>query len=60
MFVSNIIESIDTHTAGNPTRNLIAGVPTLLGKTMVDDRPIRGRGVEGDKDGVVHAFLALL
>jgi len=34
MFISNMIESIDTHTAGNPTRNLIAGVPTIHGNTM--------------------------
>lgn len=34
MFVSNILESIDTHTAGNPTRNLIVGVPFIPGKTM--------------------------
>ena len=26
----------DTHTAGNPTRNLIAGVPRIEGKTMQD------------------------
>lgn len=34
MFVTNVIQSIDTHTAGNPTRNLIAGVPAIHGKTM--------------------------
>ncbi|WP_027188456.1 proline racemase family protein [Desulfovibrio cuneatus] len=34
MHVTNIIESIDTHTAGNPTRNLIAGVPDIPGNTM--------------------------
>lgn len=34
MFVTNVIESIDTHTAGNPTRSLIAGVPDIPGNTM--------------------------
>lgn len=34
MYVTNLIESIDTHTAGNPTRNLVAGVPTIPGATM--------------------------
>ena len=34
MQFSHIFEAIDTHTAGNPTRNLIAGVPDILGKTM--------------------------
>ena len=34
MHVTNIFEAIDTHTAGNPTRNLIAGVPDIPGKTM--------------------------
>ena len=34
MRTTNIFESIDTHTAGNPTRNLVAGVPTIHGNTM--------------------------
>ncbi len=34
MFTKCLIESIDTHTAGNPTRNLVAGVPTIHGNTM--------------------------
>lgn len=34
MLTNCLIESIDTHTAGNPTRNLVAGVPTIQGDTM--------------------------
>ncbi len=34
MQFTNMFESIDTHTAGNPTRNLVAGVPTIHGATM--------------------------
>lgn len=34
MQITNILESIDTHTAGNPTRNLVAGVPDIPGSTM--------------------------
>ena len=29
MHLSHVVETIDTHTAGNPTRNLIAGVPRI-------------------------------
>ena len=36
MHLSHLVETIDTHTAGNPTRNLIAGVPRIDGKTMQD------------------------
>ena len=36
MHLSHVVETIDTHTAGNPTRNLIAGVPRIEGKTMQD------------------------
>ena len=36
MHLSHLVETIDTHTAGNPTRNLIAGVPRIEGKTMQD------------------------
>ncbi len=36
MLTKNILESIDTHTAGNPTRNLIAGVPSIFGATMAE------------------------
>ncbi len=36
MFAKHIFESIDTHTAGNPTRNLIAGVPSIQGTTMAE------------------------
>ena len=36
MHLSHLVETIDTHTAGNPTRNLIAGVPRIKGKTMRD------------------------
>ena len=32
MHLSHLVETIDTHTAGNPTRNLIAGVPRIEGK----------------------------
>ena len=34
MYVSHMFETIDTHTAGNPTRNVIAGVPDIPGNTM--------------------------
>ncbi len=34
MRFSHMFEAIDTHTAGNPTRNLIAGVPDIPGATM--------------------------
>ena len=39
MHLSHLVETIDTHTAGNPTRNLIAGVPRIEGKTMQDKMP---------------------
>lgn len=34
MYVSHMFETIDTHTAGNPTRNVVAGVPDIPGNTM--------------------------
>ncbi len=36
MLGTHILEAIDTHTAGNPTRNLVAGVPTIKGASMVE------------------------
>ena len=36
MHLSHLVETIDTQTAGNPTRNLIAGVPCTEGITMQD------------------------
>ncbi len=36
MFTSHMFETIDTHTAGNPTRNVVAGVPTINGNTMAE------------------------
>lgn len=36
MHLSHLVETIDTHTAGNPTRNLIAGVPRIEGKPCRD------------------------
>ena len=34
MKFSKFIETIDTHTFGEPTRSIIAGVPKLMGITM--------------------------
>lgn len=36
MNITNMIQSIDTHTAGNPTRNVVAGFPVIHGKTMME------------------------
>ncbi len=36
MIANHILESIDTHTAGNPTRNLVAGVPSIFGNSMAE------------------------
>ena len=45
MHLSHVVETIDTHTAGNPTRNLIAGVPRIEGKTMQDKMAYAGEPV---------------
>jgi len=34
MNLSHMIETVDTHTAGNPTRNVVAGFPAIAGRTM--------------------------
>ena len=34
MNLSHMIQTIDTHTAGNPTRNVVAGCPAIQGTTM--------------------------
>lgn len=34
MNLSHMIQTIDTHTAGNPTRNVIAGCPAIAGSSM--------------------------
>lgn len=34
MFISKMLETVDTHTAGNPTRNIVSGLPKIPGKTM--------------------------
>lgn len=34
MRASHIFETVDTHTAGNPTRNIVAGLPRIEGDTM--------------------------
>ena len=34
MRLSHMIQTIDTHTAGNPTRNVVAGFPAIHGQSM--------------------------
>lgn len=34
MITRRSFSTIDTHTAGEPTRNVIGGLPPILGKTM--------------------------
>ena len=46
MHLSHVVETIDTHTAGNPTRNLIAGVPRIEGKTMQDKMAYAGEHLD--------------
>ncbi len=33
---THVIESIDTHTAGNPTRSIFSGFPAIPGKSMAE------------------------
>lgn len=33
---SHIFKTIDTHTAGNPTRNIVGGLPEIEGETMAE------------------------
>jgi proline racemase len=33
---SNIFKIIETHTAGNPTRHIMSGIPKVLGNTMAE------------------------
>lgn len=54
MLVSNVIESIDTHTAGNPTRNLIAGVPDIPGKTMQEKMQYMKNNLDWVRTFVMH------
>lgn len=32
----HVFETVESHTAGNPTRTVLTGAPTLLGTTMLD------------------------
>jgi len=36
LFTNNIFKIIETHTAGNPTRHIMSGVPKIHGKTMAE------------------------
>ena len=36
MTSNRIFNAIDTHTAGEPTRIITKGVPTIIGKTMME------------------------
>lgn len=38
MYFSKMIEAVDTHTFGEPTRSIIAGVPKLVGNTIAQKR----------------------
>lgn len=36
MKVSHVFETVDTHTAGNSTRNIVSGLPEIPGNTMAE------------------------
>ncbi len=36
MKANNLLKIIETHTAGNPTRHIVSGVPRIYGKTMAE------------------------
>ncbi len=38
MQIKKIISTIDTHTAGEPTRIITAGIPHIVGKTMMEKK----------------------
>ncbi|MBF0211432.1 MAG: proline racemase family protein [Desulfamplus sp.] len=38
MQINRIISTVDTHTAGEPTRIITAGIPNIVGKTMLDKK----------------------
>ncbi len=54
MIISHVIESIDTHTAGNPTRNLVAGVPDIPGKTMQEKMQYVRQNLDWVRTFVMH------
>ena len=38
MKIQHLVQVVDTHTAGEPTRVVLDGLPSILGKTMVERR----------------------
>ena len=36
MLISRTLKIIETHTAGNPTRHILAGLPRIPGNTMAE------------------------
>lgn len=36
MKATHVFETVDTHTAGNPTRNIVGGLPEIVGDTMAE------------------------
>lgn len=40
MKVSKVITAVDSHTAGEPTRIVVSGIPNIPGKTMPEKKSI--------------------
>lgn len=49
-----MFETIDTHTAGNPTRNVIAGVPDIPGATMQEKMDYAKEHLDWVRTVVMH------
>ncbi|MGW0705710.1 proline racemase family protein [Streptomyces sp. NPDC002643] len=53
MRAQHLFQCVDSHTAGNPTRTVLSGVPRLKGKTMLD----KMRDLEQNHDWVRTSLM---
>lgn len=51
---TNMIQTVDTHTAGNPTRNVVAGVPTIHGATMPEKMAYMKENLQWFCNAIMH------
>lgn len=54
MIVSRIVNAIDSHTAGEPTRIITGGVPNIPGKTMPDKKAYMESKMDWLRTALMH------
>ena len=58
--LTHVISAIDTHTAGEPTRIVLSGVPPIPGSTMLEKKQFMAAHhmlIEGSAAVAIAAFL---